>query len=325
MPIRSATALAHPNIAFIKYWGNRDEDLRIPANGSISMNLGGLTTRTRLKFDPALKADEFTLNGVKQDGAALARVSAFLDLVRGMASITLFARIESSNDYPTGAGIASSAAAFAALAVAAGAAAGLRLDERSLTRLARRGSGSAARSIPAGFVEWQAGVQDADSYAYSIAPPDYWDLCDCIAIVDTTHKPTGSSVGHRRAHTSPLQAARIMDTQRRLDLCRRAVHGRDFEALAEIVEQDCLMMHAVMMTSNPSLQYWLPATLDIIQQSLGWRKGGLPVCFTIDAGANVHLICPAGSSAEVARRTAQISGVRQVISSGPGGAAMTCD
>jgi len=325
MPIRSATALAHPNIAFIKYWGNREDDLRIPANGSLSMNLAGLTTRTRLEFDPALAADEFILNGQPQSGAALARVSAFLDLVRGMTSFTLFARVESSNDFPTGAGIASSAAAFAALAVAANAAAGLQLDERSLSRLARRGSGSAARSIPAGFVEWKAGTQDTDSYALSIAPPDYWGLCDCIAIVDTAHKPTGSCAGHRLAHTSPLQATRLMDAQRRLDLCRYAILQRDFEALTEITEQDCLMMHAIMMTSSPPLLYWSPATLEIIRQTLAWRKDGLSVCFTIDAGANIHLICPAAYSAEVARRTTQIMGVSQVITSGPGGAATTCD
>ncbi len=325
MSSRAVTATAHPNIAFIKYWGNRDDALRIPANGSLSMNLAGLTTRTRLEFDSSLSADELTLNGEVQSGPALARVRAFLDLVRGMASISSYARIESANDFPTGAGIASSAAAFAALALAASTAAGLDLDERSLSRLARRGSGSAARSIPAGFVEWQVGERDDDSYAFSIAPASHWDLTDCIAVVDTSHKPTGSSAGHRLANTSLFQAARVLDAGRRLDVCRRAILARDFEAFVEIVEQDCMMMHAVMMTSKPPLYYWSPPTLEIIHQTLAWRRSGLAVCFTIDAGANVHLICPSGASAEIAGRAAQITGVSQVLRAAAGGPAMICD
>lgn len=324
-PIHSANALAHPNIAFIKYWGNRDDALRIPANGSLSMNLAGLETRTRVVFDPDLTADEFTLNGKAQGGAALVRVSGFLDLVRSMASMRLYARVESSNNFPTGAGIASSAAAFAALALAASQAAGLNLDERALSRLARRGSGSAARSIPPGFVEWQAGTDDGDSFAFSIAPPQHWELVDCIAIVDAAHKATVSSAGHGLADTSPLQATRLQDAGRRLDVCRQAIKNRDFEALTHIVEQDCLMMHAVMMTSDPPLYYWTPATLDIIQQVLVWRREGLEVCFTIDAGPNVHLLCPVQAAEGVAGRAVQIKGVERILRAGAAGPAVICD
>jgi len=165
----TATAQAFPNIAFIKYWGNRDAHFRIPSNASISMNLGGLETRTQVTFDPALKNDQLTLNGKPQSGKSLERVSAVLDLVRQMAALQRFARVESNNNFPTGVGIASSASAFAALSLAASAAAGLALSEAELSRLARRGSGSACRSVPGGFVEWQAGEDDLTSYASSIA------------------------------------------------------------------------------------------------------------------------------------------------------------
>ncbi len=152
-----------------------------------------------------------------------------------------------------GAGIASSASAFAALALAASAAAGLKLSEKDLSRLARRGSGSACRSIPGGFVEWQAGQDDDTSYAVSIAPPEHWALVDCIAIVSQEHKPTGSAEGQALAHTSLLQAARLADAPRRLEICRRAILDRDFAAFAEVVELDSNLMHAVMMTSSSPL------------------------------------------------------------------------
>src|SRR6186713_1830349 len=151
----TATAQASPNIAFIKYWGNRDNALRIPMNGSISMNLDGLFTRTTVSFQPSLPFDELIINGHEVAGPGRERVSYILDIIRGMARINDRAEVMTSNNFPSGAGIASSASAFAALALAGSRAAGLDLIERDLSRLARRGSGSAARSIPAGFVEWQ--------------------------------------------------------------------------------------------------------------------------------------------------------------------------
>ena len=242
--VNTATAQACPNIALIKYWGNRDDALRLPSNSSLSMNLGGLYARTQVTFDAAIRCDELiecdelTLNGRAETGPALQRVSSFLERVRNMAGVQLPARVVSENNFPTGAGIASSAAAFAALALAATRALGLHLSEAQLSRLARLGSGSACRSIPAGFVEWQAGSSDIDSYAFSIAPPDYWALTDCIAVLETAQKPVGSTEGHALAATSPLQDARVSDTPRRLDICRSAVLNRDFDSLAEVIEQD---------------------------------------------------------------------------------------
>src|SRR5262245_5570591 len=177
----TATAEAFANIAFIKYWGNRDNTLRLPMNGSISMNLDGLYTRTTVSFQPSLPFDELIINGHEVRGAGLDRISYVLDIIRGMANIYELAEVMSENNFPSGAGIASSAAAFAALALAGSKAAGLNLSEPELSRLARRGSGSASRSIPGGFVEWQVGTDDKDSYAFSIAPRDHWNLVDCVA------------------------------------------------------------------------------------------------------------------------------------------------
>ena len=317
----SATGVACANIAFIKYWGNRDAQQRIPSNGSISMNLGGLFTRTRVAFNPELTADSLVINERPSTGAALRRVSVFMDRIRQLTGVNQYTAITSTNNFPAGAGIASSASAFAALSLAATSAAGISLDERDLSRLARTGSGSACRSVPGGFVEWQAGNDDSDSFAYSIAPPDHWDLIDCVVIVSETHKPTGSTEGHRLADTSPLQAARVNDAPRRLAICRQAILARDFEALAEVSELDCNLMHAVMMTSSPRLIYWQAATLEVIHAVQAWRKSGMPIFYTIDAGPNVHALCPNEYAVEVMNRLTEIPGVIRVLSAPVGGSA----
>ncbi len=325
MPFLTATAQAHPNIAFIKYWGNRDEALRLPANSSISMNLEGLVTRTTVTFDPRLSADTLHINNIPAQGAALQRVEAMLSQVRQAAGLSLKASVMSTNNFPIGAGIASSAAAFAALALAASRAAGLTLSQPELSRLARRGSGSACRSIPGGYVEWQAGTGDADSFAVSLAAPEHWHLVDCIAVVSQAHKATGSTEGHALAGSSPLQAARVADTLRRLDICRQAILQKDFTSFASVVEQDCNLMHAVMMTSLPPLLYWQPGTLAVMQAVAAWRAGGLPACYTIDAGPNVHVLCPQEAAEAVRQKLLKVAGVEQVISAHPGGSARLVD
>jgi len=314
----TASAQANPNIAFIKYWGNRDDALRLPANGSISMNLDGLCTITGVTFDPDLSADHLIINGIAASEPARRRVQDFLDHLRQMAGTILYARVDSRSNFPIGVGIASSASAFAALSLAACAAIGLDLSPAELSRLARRGSGSACRSIPSGFVEWLAGAEDVDSYAVSIAPPEHWNLIDSIAVVNRGHKGTTSSEGHRTAWSSPLQEARVAGASRRLQSCRRAIQERDFASLADIMELDSNLMHAVMTTSTPGLIYYLPATLAVIQAVRRWREEGLPVGYTIDAGPNVHVITPAEYADPVAERIRGIQGVVQVICAGPG-------
>jgi diphosphomevalonate decarboxylase len=321
MKKHSATALAHPNIAFIKYWGNRDQDLRLPSTGSISMSLEGLFTRTTVTFSASLKADSLRIGKRQVTGPGLERVSGSLDLVRELAGIHDRAEVVSDNNFPSGTGIASSASAFAALALAASQAAGIFLTQRELSRLARRGSGSASRSIPGGFVEWYMGENDKDSYAESIAPPKHWDLVDCVVIVSKEHKKTGSAEGHPLAPTSPLQAARVEDAPRRLDLCRRALLEQDFEALASIVELDSDMMHAVMMTSTPGLFYWKPASIRVMDAVRKWRKSGVPVFYTVDAGPNIHVICSRKYIGETEKNLRELPGVQKVLVAGVGGPA----
>ena len=316
-----ATAVANANIAFVKYWGDADPALHLPANPSISMNLDTLSTITTVVFLDEPGADQVTVDGAPADPATHRRVTAHLERVRELAGTRVRAHVISRSDFPTGAGLASSASAFAALTLAATAALGLELPEGTLSALARLGSGSACRSVPSGFVEWAAGESHGTCCGRSIAPPEHWPLCDCIAIVSAAHKTVGSREGHARAPSSPLHRARVEGAAGRVAACRSAILARDLATLGSAMEADTVMMHAVAMTSGPPICYWTPATLRIIRAILAWRAGGLPVTYTVDAGPNVHCLCDEADAARVVQRVEKMPGVDQVRVARPGGGA----
>jgi diphosphomevalonate decarboxylase len=320
-----ATAVANANIALVKYWGNTDQVLRLPANPSLSMNLAGLTSTTTVAFEGALEEDQIWLDGAPLSGPGRQRVVDHLDRVRALAGQSDRARVMSRNNFPSGAGLASSASGFAALTLAATTAAGLALSQRELSALARLGSGSASRSVPGGFVEWRPAERHEDSYGVSIAPPEHWALADVIAIVAAEHKAVGSASGHALADTSPLQSARVTSAPTRFEACKAALLTRDFQRLAPVIELEALAMHAVMFTSEPPLMYWSPATLRLMQAVWLWRQEGLPVAFSIDAGPNVHCLCPGEAAGQVEARLGTIPGVQKVIRSMPAGPVRTVD
>jgi diphosphomevalonate decarboxylase len=319
-----ATAVANPNIAFIKYWGKADQALNLPANPSLSMNLGALTTVTTVEFRAGLPFDMVSIDGQSGSGAALARVVAHLDRVRTLAGIEDRAWVASRNDFPAGTGLASSASGFAALSLAATQAAGLSLSEASLSRLARLGSGSACRSVPAGFVLWEGDADDT-SLARQVAPPEHWDLRDVVAIVAREHKAVGSEEGHGLAPTSPFYAARLAAVPGLLATVRTSIEGRDLAALGPAIEADALAMHGVMMTSQPWLLYWLPETVRVLEAVRIWRREGLAVYLTMDAGPNVHCFCETADAAEAEARLRAVPGVKDTIASGPGGGVRLVD
>jgi diphosphomevalonate decarboxylase len=338
MPLKRATAIAPANIAFVKYWGIRDVEHTLPYNASISMNLDTCLTTTTVTFDSSLEQDEVTLTlyrdiARRAGGRPLERVVTHLDRLRALAGVNWRARVESSNNFPSDAGIASSAAAFAALTLAGVAALDLKLDERQLSILTRRsGSGSACRSIPTGYVEWHVpdGAYDPlgwdrESYAASLAPPDHWALADVVAVVDTGAKKIGSAENHRLVTTSAYFPARLAELPARLDAVRAAILARDLAALGEAVEADAVSMHAVCMTSRPPSFYWNAGTMSVIHAVRDWRTDGLQSYFTIDAGPNVHVICAADDRAEVERRLQELPGVLFTIGNFVGSGARIAD
>ncbi|MBK6769249.1 MAG: diphosphomevalonate decarboxylase [Ardenticatenales bacterium] len=322
-PAATATARAPSNIAFVKYWGNLDDATRLPFNDSISMNLSAAHTTTTVTFDTALHTDTLTIDGRAYDpqhaadAVAITRVTHHLDSLRALADTTDRAAVVSVNSFPMGTGIASSASAFAALSVAAAAALGLELDERTLSTIARRGSGSAARSVPEGFVRWYAAATDEGSYAASIAPATHWDLHDVVAIVSRAHKAVGSGGGHALAASSPLFAERIARLPARLAAVEAAIAARDVAALGDQIEAEALELHAVAMTSRPAVLYWDGATVELLHRVRRWRADGLAVWFTLDAGPNVHLICEGHVAPAVAAELANQSYVESSMDNSP--------
>lgn len=308
-----ATCIALSNLALLKYWGNRNDALRLPMTNSISFNLDGAQTTTTIEFRDDLPHDEIELDGARAGGASAERISRHLDLLRALANTNLRARVVSQNNFPMGAGIASSASGFAALTCAAAWALDLNPSERELSYWARRGSGSAARSVPGGFVEWYASDEDEESYAVTIAPAEHWPLHDLVAIVARGEKSIGSTEGHHLAHSSPLYHGRLVQVEEDLPLMRQAILEQDFELLGEIAEFDTLSMHAVMMTSRPSLLYWLPQTVAVMRAVREWRRAGLACYFSIDAGPNVHVITTPEAATEVAKQLRVLNEVQETL------------
>jgi diphosphomevalonate decarboxylase len=315
-----AAAQAQPNIALVKYWGKRDAALNLPVVGSLSITLDSLWTRTAVQFDPALAQDRFDLNG-KADPAESGRVSACLDLLRQRAGVAWRASVSSRNNFPTAAGLASSASGFAALVGAAAQALGLRLDDAEKSALARRGSGSAARSIFGGYVEWARGerADGADSVARQILPGPAWPLRVAVAITSTAAKEVGSGPGMRRtAETSPFQQAWIESQEADLAAARAAIAARDFARLAEVSEHSCLKMHALALAARPGLIYWNGATVEGMRRVRALRAQGCPVFFTVDAGPQVKAVCEPQALAQVAGALREIPGVLAVVNAGLG-------
>lgn len=325
MQTGKATAFANANIAFIKYWGNHDARLRMPLNDSLSMNLAALTTETTVEFDDALEADEILISGEPPADAARARVAAHLDLIREVAHIKSCARVQSRNNFPTAAGLASSASAFAALTLAATRAAGLELAERGLTILARRGSGSAARSIPGGFVEWLAATNvtsnSDQSFARQLLPAEAWDLHDVIALVHSEPKAVTSSQGHSVAGTSPFLGERISRLPIRYHRVRRELLAKNLKAMGPDLEAEAMELHAIALTSRPPIYYFKPGTIQVMDAVREWRADGLVAYYTLDAGPNVHILTEAANAEDLANRLRQLDLVEDVLVSGPGGPA----
>jgi diphosphomevalonate decarboxylase len=315
-----AKARAHSNIAFTKYWGYEDAALHLPCNNSISLTLDAVYTITSVEFDEALKNDELLLNGQPQSGPSLERASRFLDVIRRQVGTSLKAQVISENNFPTGAGIASSASGFAALTLAATHALGLALTPGELSAIARIGSGSASRSLFGGFVEWQKGSGHETSVARQLFPSEHWpELRNLVVITSQEHKRTGSKAGHGTADSSPLHLARVDMVNKSWNTqVQEAVEACDLNALGEIIEQDALAMHAVMMTSTPSIVYWNGTTVELIHAIRGWREEGVNGYFTIDAGPNIHLITEAAYVETLLERLKQFPGVQDIIVCAPG-------
>lgn len=315
--MKEAIAKAPANIALIKYWGKKNGKLRLPMNSSLSMNLTGVFTITKVKFDDKLKHDTVYIDGKRAKEEDKHRVITHVNRIRRLAKIDAPVEVESTNNFPSGTGMASSASGFAALTMAAASAANLGLSKRQLSILARLGSGSACRSIPDGFVEWKMAENSDDSYAVSIFPPNHWEIRDVIAVVEENTKNVSSTEGHVLSESSPFFKVRIKGMKQKITDMRKALGDKNFVEFGKILEAEAVNMHTVMMTSAPALYYWTPETLRVMLAVQDWRDEGIRCYFTIDAGPNVHMICPAKDADVIEKKLRRIIGVKRIIVNAP--------
>lgn len=316
-----AAAKAHTNIALIKYWGKRDEQLFLPTNSSLSVTLDKFYTETAVQFSPDLHADRFTLNDQQADPKETAKITAFLDRIRRLSGKSLYATINSKNYVPTAAGFASSASGFAALAAAATKAIGLDVDCRELSQIARQGSGSASRSIFGGFVEWQKGNREdgSDCYALPILGEQAWDIRVLSVEVTTKAKKVLSREGMKRTvETSPFYSGWLEAVEKDLITAKEAITAKDFEKLGQVVEANALKMHATTLGANPPFMYWQSATVEVMQEVEELRAAGIEAYFTIDAGPNVKVLCQPKDERAVHDKLSVLPVVREIHHCRPG-------
>jgi diphosphomevalonate decarboxylase len=318
----ACTARANVNLALVKYWGKRDPMLNLPATGSISLTLDGLGVEAEVAFD-AGETDELLIEGAPATGEERERLARFLDLLRGEAGRRERARIATRANVPRGIGLASSAAAFAAIALAGSRAAGLRLEPPALSALARRGSGSAARSIYGGFVEWRRGerADGGDSIAEPLAAVEHWDVRVVVAVTTSAAKSVSSRDGMTRAATSAFYPAWLAGADADLAAARAAIHRRDLEALGLLAEHSALKMHAVGLGARPPLLYWRGATVECLHRVWALRAEGTQAFFTVDAGPQVKVLCAPADAERVSAALRAVPGVERVLTCAPGGAA----
>lgn len=316
----AATVESTANIAFIKYWGARDLDEVVPENTSISMTLRECRSKCHLRFSPEREKDEvwLELDGARVNpGAGFSdRVTAHLDRLREWAGVEGGIVVETWNSFPAASGMASSASGFSALTCAFVLALGLEPTPAELSILSRRsGSGSAARSVFGGYVEWG---RLGDGSAEQLHPASHWDLRDVIAVVETGEKEISSRDGHRLAATSPYFERRLELLPERLETTRRALREHDFGALGPVIEEEAIDLHLITMSSRPAIYYWKPPTLAVLEAVRDLRSRGVAAFSTMDAGANVHVICQPEDEETVAACLSRVQGVVRVIRDGVG-------
>ena len=308
--MNEATALAHPNIALVKYWGKRAGKTNIPATPSLSITLDTLVTRTSVRES---EQDQVEINGTVVSDK---KIQDFLIQLRAAYSLPPLS-IESFSNFPTSAGLASSASGFAGLLTAIDAAFRLEMSTSERSIWARRGSGSAARSIFGGFTSLEE--VNGDWCARNVLPMGAWPLKVVIAITSETAKNVGSTEGMERSkQTSPYYGAWTESTKSDHAAGLSAVSQQDFSRLASVAESSCLKMHALMLSSQPPLSYWNGATVETIAAVRELQGAGISVFFTIDAGPQVKALCQEDATDIVVDRLASVPGVLRTLVCGLG-------
>jgi len=306
------TYKASSDVALIKYWGKKDEVLRLPENGSVSMILEGLDTVTTVEFSDGLENDLIAIEGESNPNETR-RVVEHLNRLRTLAGVFTKARVESVNTFPKGTGLSSSGSGFAALTLAASSALGMNLSTKELSILARQGSGTACRCVCSGFVEWKDGDTSETSFSETLHPAGYMDIVDLAVVVDEGMKRVSSSEGHQQARTSIFYQTRLNCIEQKIERLKQALRLKDFSQIGEIVEAEALEFHSILLTSMPSHIAWQPGTLEVMIETQQMRNDGLEAYFTINTGFNVHVLTLPKYQDQVKMRLNLLPAVKKTI------------
>lgn len=311
LPLKGEVSWKAPsNIALVKYWGKKPN--QIPANPSISFTLDACATTTKLSYTKKEKPiDSFSFDLFfegKEKPDFKPKILTFLERIDTYVPFlkAYHLKIETSNSFPHSSGIASSASGMAALALCI-----MSIEKRinpklddvyfnnKASFLARLGSGSACRSIQGNLIQWGgykgiANSSDLYGVPYPFAVHEsFKNFHDTILLVHKGQKTVSSTVGHELMHDHPFAVKRFEQAHNNLDKLKTVFEEGDLDAFIEIVESEALTLHAMMMTSLPYFILMKPNTLEIINKIWEFRKEtGTPICFTLDAGANVHVLYP---------------------------------
>lgn len=309
-------ARAHANIALVKYWGKKDDELKTPYQSSLSMTLNSLYTDTGMVLYGGNR-DIFYLNGVLQGETETAKISAFLDLFRERSDEKRKVKISSYNNFPTAAGMASSASGFAAMAALANQIYRVTDDDRELSRLTRRGSGSACRSLFGGFVVWHAGDSNQTSFAEPFA--DASDYAMVIIILDNKRKKISSTSGMRRTVAESIfYPSWVKQAELDFEKMKQAILNKDFSLIGRIAESNCQKMHATTWGVKEPFTYITNDSLKAMDRIRKIRERNLEVYFTMDAGSNVKVFCLREDLEELMLALREYYAEEQLLPSGSG-------
>ena len=316
--MREITVSCSPSLALVKYWGKLPGRVNVASTPSLAITLDALRTTTVARF--AAEPDRVSIDGVERPIEPFEPL--FTEFRRRAASAAPGVPpggadrrvcIESSNSFPTAAGIASSSSGFAALTLALDALFETHLERAELSAIARIGSGSACRAVYGGFTVWEAGSQAAQP----LLPAAHWpDLRVVIAVVDDGPKAVASraGMGHSR-DTSPVYATWVQEAPAIFDRARAAVESRDIDELGAAMRDSYLLMFSTMFTARPPFIYWKPATVAVITAAEELRRAGIPAWETMDAGPQVKVVTLAKHEPTVRDRLeAAAPGVRVITS-----------
>jgi len=307
--LSEVTAIAHPNFALIKYWGKADSIQNIPAMSSISLTVDTLASTTQISQQPEVQENIWELNGERQSD--LGQILPTLDYLSEVGEVKEPCLIQSDNNFPTAAGLASSASGVASIVVAYNQFFDLGLTNKQMTKAAMLGSGSAPRSLLSGLV-----LLDAENQfdCQTLAEPNQWPLSVVVCITDDKRKTVSSREGMEISRkTSPLYESWLKVNASHIEQAKKAINERNLRALGQVSEENCKQMHEVMRTSNPSINYMTNKTIDCINAIEGIRSSGFDLFHTVDAGPQVKIICKTEDSGLIQKRISGLPSVRQTL------------